>query len=188
MMPIPSKEVFESFIRQATWNPKQEWIDAAANMSSYLMCFDELMTDVYSAKLGAAKQESRAIFNEFLDAVQTLEGISQKLKRMEEFGRWGPRTPFVNSPYFQREKARVTQLANSQPFFFPMGKITATSRERVLLFDVANALRWRFIRDKTQAIYDLMTTDGVKNHLNDRTIDRALAAWRRDREEQRNRR
>lgn len=83
----------------------------------------------------------------------------------------------------ERIRQKVDLLHEDGALNIPSRRLDDMARERVLVFDLATAIRRRYRKDRPTAIAHFMNVEGVINPPTERAIVRLLSDWREARKE-----
>lgn len=83
----------------------------------------------------------------------------------------------------ERIRQKVDLMYEDGALIVPTRRLDEMARERVLVFDLATAIRRRYGKDRPAAIAHFMNVEGVINPPTERAIVRLLSDWKAERKE-----
>lgn len=135
-----------------------------------------LYTDHWK-KMTERGRDYKKLLKATLNNIEELEAKQEQLKLLAAHSLdWKHR--WENFLYFERQKAQLHQALENENFMFPAQRLDKTARERVLVYDIADAMRQWYGKASPARISHLMALEGIENPLDARTIERLLSLWK----------
>lgn len=187
---VPTKEYVQDIVKHYGDGRHRYWLtvfiekNPCGYMNDLIFAFYNYLYSDRWREVTQCGRDAKVIVRKAIMQIARTEKCIKELEQFDEF--YSGRELIIFDSLLrmiERIRQKVVLLHEDGALNMPSRRLDGMARERVLVFDLAKAIRRRYRRDRPTAITHFVNVEGVVNPPTERAIERLLSDWKMARKE-----